>query len=38
MSKKEDNDKVKISQCEKKSMEIQGIKDRSRERPGDGCP
>ena len=29
MSKKEDDDKVKMSQCEKKSMVIQGIKDRS---------
>ena len=30
MSKKEDNDKVKMSQCEKKSMVIQGVKDRSK--------
>ena len=30
MSKKEDNDKVTMSQCEKKSMVIQGIKDRSK--------
>ena len=29
MSKKEDDDKVKMSQCEKKSMVVQGIKDRS---------
>ena len=29
MSKKEDDDKVTMSQCEKKSMVIQGIKDRS---------
>ena len=29
MSKKEDNDKVKMCQCEKKSMVVQGIKDRS---------
>ena len=29
MSKKEDNDKAKMSQCEKKLMVIQGIKDRS---------
>ena len=29
MSKKDDDDKVKVSQCEKKSMVIQGIKDRS---------
>ena len=32
MSKKEDDDKVKMSQCEKKSMVIQGIKDRSKVR------
>ena len=30
MSKKEDNDKAKMSQCEKKSMVVQGIKDRSK--------
>ena len=30
MSKKEDDDKVKVSQCEKKSMVIQGINDRSK--------
>ena len=30
MSKKEDDDKVKMSQCEKKSMVVQGIKDRSK--------
>ena len=30
MSQKEDDDKVKMSQCEKKSMVVQGIKDRSR--------
>ena len=30
MSKKDDDDKVKVSQCEKKSMVIQGIKDRSK--------
>ena len=30
MSKKEDNDKVKMSQCEKKLMELLGIKDRSK--------
>ena len=30
MSKKEVDDKVKMSQCEKKSMVIQGIKDKSR--------
>ena len=30
MSKKEGDDKVKMSQCEKKSMVIQGIKDRSK--------
>ena len=29
MSKKEDNDKAKMSQCEKKLVVIQGIKDRS---------
>ena len=29
MSKKEDDDKVRMSQCEKKSMVVQGIKDRS---------
>ena len=29
MSKKEDDDKAKMSQCEKKPMVIQGIKDRS---------
>ena len=29
MSKKEDDDKVRMSQCEKKPMVIQGIKDRS---------
>ena len=29
MSKKEDDDKVTMSQCEKKSMVLQGIKDRS---------
>ena len=29
MSKKEDDDKVRMSQCEKKSVVIQGIKDRS---------
>ena len=29
MSKKEDDDKVKVCQCEKKSMVVQGIKDRS---------
>ena len=32
MSKKEDDDKVTMSQCEKKSMVIQGIKDRSKRR------
>ena len=35
MSKKEDDDKVKMSQCEKKSMVIQGIKDRSEIREGE---
>ena len=30
MSKKEDDDKVKMSQCEKTSMVVQGIKDRSK--------
>ena len=30
MSKKEDDDKVKMSQHEKKSMVVQGIKDRSK--------
>ena len=30
MSKKEDNDKVKMSQCEKKLMVLLGIKDRSK--------
>ena len=30
MSKEEDDDKVKMSQCEKKLMEIQGVKDRSK--------
>ena len=30
MSKKEDNDEMKMSQCEKKSMVIQRIKDRSK--------
>ena len=30
MSKKEDDDKVTVSQCEKESMVIQGIKDRSK--------
>ena len=30
MSKKEDDDKVKMSQCEKKSMVVRGIKDRSK--------
>ena len=30
MSKKEDDDKAKMSQCEKKSMVVQGIKDRSK--------
>ena len=30
MSKKEDNDEAKMSQCEKKSMMIQRIKDRSK--------
>ena len=30
MSKKEDDDKVKMSQCEKKSMVILGIRDRSK--------
>ena len=29
MSKKEDNDKMEMSQCEEKPMVIQGIKDRS---------
>ena len=29
MSKKEDDDKVKMSQCEKELMVVQGIKDRS---------
>ena len=29
MSKEEDDDKVRMSQCEKKSMVIQGIKGRS---------
>ena len=29
MSKKEDDDKVKMCQCEKKSTVVQGIKDRS---------
>ena len=29
MSKKEDDDKVRMSQCEKKSIVVQGIKDRS---------
>ena len=44
MSKKEDDDKVKMSQCEKKSMVVQGIKDRSgirevteKQRCGDVC-
>ena len=32
MSKKEDDDKVKMSQCEKKSIVVQGIKDRSKMR------
>ena len=32
MSKKEDDDKVKMSQCEKKSMVVQGIKDGSKMR------
>ena len=32
MSKKEDDDKVKMSQYEKKSMVVQGIKDRSKMR------
>ena len=30
MSKKEDDDEVKVSQCEKKSMVVQGIKDKSK--------
>ena len=30
MNKKEDDDKVKMCQCEKKSMVVQGIKDRSK--------
>ena len=30
MSKKEDDDQAKMSQCEKKLMVIQGIKDRSK--------
>ena len=30
MSKKEGDDEVKMSQCEKKSMVIQGIKDKAR--------
>ena len=30
MSKKEDDDEVKMSQCEKKLMVVQGIKDRSK--------
>ena len=30
MSKKEDDDKVTMCQCEKKSMVVQGIKDRSK--------
>ena len=29
MSKKEVDDQAKMSQCEKKSMVVQGIKDRS---------
>ena len=29
MSNKEDDDRVKMCQCEKKSMVVQGIKDRS---------
>ena len=29
MSKKEDDDRVTMSQCEEKLMVIQGIKDRS---------
>ena len=32
MSKEEDNDEVKMSKCEKKSMVIQGIKDRSEDK------
>ena len=32
MSKREDDDEVKMSQCEKKSMVIQGIKDRSEDK------
>ena len=35
MSKKDDDDKVKMSQCEKKAMVIQGIKDRSLIREGE---
>ena len=30
MSKKEGDDKVRMSQCEKKSMVVQGIKGRSK--------
>ena len=30
MSKKEGDDKVRMSQCEKKLMVVQGIKDRSK--------
>ena len=32
MSKNEDDDKVGMSQCEKKSMVVQGIKDRSEDK------
>ena len=32
MSKEEDDDKVKMSHCEKKPMVIQGIKDRSEDK------
>ena len=30
MSKKEDNDKTKMCQCERRLMVVQGIKDRSK--------
>ena len=36
MSKKEDNDEAKMSQCEKKSMVIQGIRSEER-RVGKEC-
>ena len=32
MSKKDDDDKAKMSQCEEKLMVVQGIKDRSERR------